>query len=84
MSSEIVFSLLKVRWRCFFKRLDNQIENISEAIISSFALHNFFQLENEEFINQDGILDDLIRQETEETHQEEIKINQVEKLYEMP
>ena len=32
-------------------------------IISCFALHNFRQLEKEEFINQDGILDDLMRQE---------------------
>ena len=64
MSSERAFGLLKARWRCLLKRLDNQIENISEAIISCFALHNFFQLENEEFIDQDGIFDDLIRQET--------------------
>ena len=63
MSLERAFGLLKARWRCLLKRLDNQIENISEVIISCFALHNFFQLENEEFIDQDGILDDLIRQE---------------------
>ena len=62
-SSERAFGLLKVRWRCPLKRLDNQIENISEVIISCFALHNFCQIENEEFIDQDGILYDLIRQE---------------------
>ena len=84
VSSERAFGLLKARWRCLLKRLDNQIENISEAIISCFALHNFFQLENGEFIDQDGIFDDLIRQETEETHQKENKINQAVKLYEMP
>ena len=63
VSSERAFGLLKARWRYLFKRLDNQIENISEVIISCFALHDFYQLENEEFIDQDGILDDLIRQE---------------------
>ena len=41
----------------------NQIENISKVIIPCFALNNFCQLENEKFIEQDGILDDLIRQE---------------------
>ena len=46
-----------------FKRLDNQIEKISEVIIPCFALNNFCQLKNEEFIDQDGIPDDLIRQE---------------------
>ena len=63
MSSERAFGLLKVRWRCLLKRRYNQIENISEVIISCFALNNFFQLENEEFIDQGGILDDLTRQE---------------------
>ena len=41
VSSEIALDLLKARWRCLLKRLDNQIENISEVIISCFALHNF-------------------------------------------
>ena len=88
VSSERAFGRLKPRCRCLLKRLDNQTENISEVFISCFALPNFCQVENEEFINQGGILDDLIRQdvwqETEETHQEEIKTNQAEKLYEMP
>ena len=60
---ERAFGLLKARWRCLLKRLDDQIENISEVIIPCFALNNFCQLENEEFIDQDGILEDLIRQE---------------------
>ena len=37
-----------------FKKTNNQTENISEVIISCFALHNFCLLENEEFIDQDG------------------------------
>ena len=41
VSSERALDLLKARWRCLLKRLDNQIENISEVIISCFALHNF-------------------------------------------
>ena len=56
---KLVRDLLK----SLLKRLANQIENISEVIISCFALHNFSQLEKEEFIDQDGILDDLMRQE---------------------
>ena len=63
VSLERAFGLLKARWRCLLKRLDDQIESISEVIIPCFALNNFCQLENEEFIDQDGILDDLIRQE---------------------
>ena len=63
VSLERAFGLLKARWRCLLKRLDDQIENISEVIIPCFALNNFCQLENEEFIDQDGILEDLIRQE---------------------
>ena len=62
VSSERAFGL-KARWRCLLKRLDNQKEKISGVIILSFALHNFCQLENQEFIDQDRILDDLIRQE---------------------
>ena len=63
VSLERALDVLKARWRCLLKRLDNRIENISEVIVSCFALHNFCQLENEEFIDQDGILGDLIRQE---------------------
>ena len=61
--SERAFCHLKACWRCLLKRIDNQIENLSEVIISCFALNNFCQRENEEFINQDRILNDLIRQE---------------------
>ena len=46
-----------------FKNTNNQTENISEVITSCFALHNFCQLENEEFIDQEGIPNDLIMQE---------------------
>ena len=41
--SERAFGLLKARWRCLLESLDNQIEDISEVIISCFALHNFCQ-----------------------------------------
>ena len=63
MSLKWALDVLKTCWRCLLKGLDDQIENISEVIISCVAQHNFCQLENEEFIDQDGILDDLIRQE---------------------
>ena len=63
MSSERASGLLKARWRCLLKRLDNQTENISEVLFHVLLHITFGQLENEEFIDQDGILDDLIKQE---------------------
>ena len=41
--SERAFCHLKACWRCLLKRIDNQIENLSEVIISCFALNNFCQ-----------------------------------------
>ena len=86
--SKRAFGLLKACWRCLLKRLNNEIENISEVIIPCFALHNICQLENEKFIEQDGILNDLVRQERvarkRRNAPKEIKISQADKFYEMP
>lgn len=59
------FGLLKARWRCLLKRLDNEIENVSDVIISCFILHNICQISNEQYLDEDDILDHLIQQERE-------------------
>ena len=43
-SVERGFGVLKARWRCLMKRLDNKIENVSDVIMSCFILHNLCQL----------------------------------------
>ena len=55
--------ILKARWRILLKRLDATIENVSDVIITCVVLHNFCQFENDEFSDDDGILDELIRRE---------------------
>ena len=59
------FGLLKARWRCLLKRLDNEIENVSDVVISCFILHNICQISNEEYLDEDNVLQHLIQQERE-------------------
>ena len=40
---EQAFGLLKARWRCLLKRLDNKVENVSKIIITCCVLHNICQ-----------------------------------------
>ena len=42
---ERAFDILKARWRCLLKRLDNHIENNSAVIIACCVLHNVCQNE---------------------------------------
>ena len=51
---ERVFVLLKARWRCLLKRLDHEIENISNVIIKCFILHNICQLSRDEYVDNDA------------------------------
>ena len=37
---ERTFGILKGRWRCLLKRLDNQLENLPQIIIACCVLHN--------------------------------------------
>ena len=47
------------------KRLDLQITNVSDTIIACCVLHNFCQLQNDEYIDDDEVLQELIRKERE-------------------
>ena len=68
------FGLLKARWRCLLKRLDNEIENISDVILSCFILHNICQISQDEYLDEDDVLDRLIQQERE-AHQNRLREN---------
>ena len=62
---ERAFGILKARWRMLLKRLDSQITNVSDTIIACCVLHNFCQLQNEEYKDDDEVLQELIRKEME-------------------
>ena len=62
---ERAFGILKARWRCLLKRLDNEIENVSTVIIACCTLHNICQMNNEDYIDRDGVLERILRQERE-------------------
>ena len=51
---ERAFGILKARWRCLLKRLDNRTSNVVEVIITCCVLHNICEengdeMEDEEF-----------------------------------
>ena len=37
--------ILKARWRCLLKRLDSEIENVSNMIITCVVLHNYVSVQ---------------------------------------
>ena len=57
------FGLLKARWRCLLKHLDNYLENINQVVITCFVLHNMCEVSGDAFIDDEGLLDYLIRPE---------------------
>ena len=57
------FGLLKGRWRCLLKRLDNDIENVTSIIISCFILHNILQINGDNYEDVDGLVAAIIREE---------------------
>ena len=61
--AERSFGVCKVRWRSSLKQLDNRVENVSNVIITCFTLHNFCQLNGENYFDDDGILDELSENE---------------------
>ena len=61
--AENAFGLLKSRWRCLMKRLDNDLENISGVVMTCVILHNLCQSRKDEYIDDDLVLDEVIRQE---------------------
>ena len=57
------FGLLKGRWRCLLKRLDNDIECVANVILSCFVLHNITQIRGDKYIDYENLLDIIIREE---------------------
>uniref|UniRef100_A0A3B1IRQ6 Putative nuclease HARBI1 n=1 Tax=Astyanax mexicanus TaxID=7994 RepID=A0A3B1IRQ6_ASTMX len=49
MTVERAFGLLKGRWRCLMKRCDCHISNINNIITACCVLHNFCEVNSEEF-----------------------------------
>jgi len=65
-SVERAFGILKARWRCLIKRLDSNVENIPDIIISCCVLHNICQNNNDLYEDEDELLDQIIRQERQQ------------------
>ena len=55
-----------LKWICFLKRLDNYLENINQVVIICFVLHNICQVSGDVYLNDDCLIDHLIRQEREQ------------------
>ena len=63
VTSECPCRMLKARWRYLQNNLDCQIENVSTVIIAYCVLHNICQLNKDDYIDNDGMLEAVIRQE---------------------
>ena len=59
------FGILKARWRCLLKRLDNEIENVSSVIVTCCVLHNICQIYKDNYVDDDGLLENILRNERE-------------------
>ena len=57
------FGLLKGRWRCLIKRLDNDIEYVTNVILSCFVLHNITQIGVDKYNDYENLLDIIIHEE---------------------
>ena len=57
------FGILKARWRCLLKCLDNRIKNVTAVIMICCILHNICQMRKDEYIDKDGMLDEILRKE---------------------
>ena len=58
--------MLKGRWRCLLKRLDNDLESVSSIIITYCVLHNICQQNHNNYIDDDGVLENVLEQEKRE------------------
>ena len=63
MTVEREFGILKARWRCLLKCLDNRIKNVTAVIMICCILHNICQMRKDEYIDKDGMLDEILRKE---------------------
>ena len=60
---ERAFGLLKVRWRCLLKRMDDRLENVPKIIITCCVLHNICQKVGDHYIDRENILPIVLNQE---------------------
>ena len=58
---ERAFGVLKERWRCLLKRLDNNLENIPDIILGCCVLHNITQLKGDSFIDYDDVIPQVLQ-----------------------
>ena len=52
---ERAFGVLKGRWGCLLKRLDNDLESVSSIIITCCVLHNICQQNHDNYIDDDDV-----------------------------
>ena len=57
---ERAFGVLKSRWRCLLKKLDNRIENVSAVVIACCVLDNTCQMNKDDYLDQDGMLEAIL------------------------
>ena len=63
--AERAFCILKARWCCLLKRIDTEIANVSNQITACSVLHNIYRENGEEYIDMDGVLAEILRNERE-------------------
>ena len=71
---ERAFGLLKRRWRCLLKRLDNKICNVAETIITCCVLHNICQENCDAMVDEEFLAVVLQRERDENTYVNEADI----------
>ena len=59
---ERVFGVLKGRWRCLLKRLDNDLESVSSILITCCVHHNICQQNHDNYIDGDDVLKNVLEQ----------------------
>lgn len=62
---ENAFGLLKCRWRCLMKRLDNELQNVPKTVMACAVLHNICQIRGDQFIDDQEVLNEVLNQERE-------------------
>lgn len=69
---ERAFGLLKARWRCLLKRLDNKFRNVPTIILACCILHNICQNEGDD-IDDENFLQQIIRGQREQAARAQIR-----------
>ena len=63
---ERAFGVLKGRWRCLLKRLDNDLESVPSIIITCCVLHNICLQNHDNYIDDDDLLENVLERERRE------------------